>query len=292
MPELPEVETVCRGLNVLLRGHRIISIQCNWFKSLPVSAEREAAHVLGAGFVRVHRRAKLVIIELDNGYCLVTHLKMTGQLVFIADSGQRFGAGHPSDSLVDNLPDRSTRVVFELDNARLFFNDQRKFGWMQLVPTADVSKMDFVRRLGPEPLEDSFTPQVFRDALQRRKGSCIKAALLDQTVLAGIGNIYADEALWAAQIHPETKVQGLSAKETELLWRELRAVLELSIREGGSSDRNYVNAEGKRGAYLNFAKVFRRQGKPCLRCGLLIQKIRVAGRGTHLCPGCQVRNER
>jgi formamidopyrimidine-DNA glycosylase len=123
--------------------------------------------------------------------------------------------------------------------------------------------------------------------LQRRKKSNIKAVLLDQTTIAGVGNIYADESLWAAKIHPATLVKDLAAAKLESLFIELRRILQLSIEKGGSSDRNYVNAEGKRGSYLSFAQVFRKQGQPCPRCGTSIIKIRVAGRGTHLCPHCQ-----
>jgi formamidopyrimidine-DNA glycosylase len=144
-----------------------------------------------------------------------------------------------------------------------------------------------MKKLGPEPLEADFTHKAFIQRLQRRKNSGIKAVLLDQTVLAGVGNIYADESLWAAKIHPETKVSAISRSKLILLHKELIAVLRLSIEKGGSSDRNYVNAEGKKGSYISFAKVFRKEGTPCARCGHTIIKTRVAGRGTHLCPHCQ-----
>jgi formamidopyrimidine-DNA glycosylase len=211
---------------------------------------------------------------------------MTGQLVYRGE--QTFGAGHPSDSLIGELPDRSTRVTFELDNgAKLFFNDQRKFGWVKLIPTLEVPNIDFFKKVGPEPLAADFTVKDFHERLLRRKNSNIKAVLLDQTVIAGIGNIYADEGLWSAKIHPETLVRDISAAKIKLLYTSLRDVMNLSIEKGGSSDKNYVNAEGKKGSYLTFAKVFRREGNPCPRCGTFIIKTRVAGRGTHLCPHCQ-----
>ena len=285
MPELPEVETVCRGLAALLPGRRISGVECLNAKSFP---QADSACLIGAGFLAVRRRAKLIIIELDNGHCLLAHLKMTGQLVFVADDGERFGAGHPNDSLVDRLPDRSTRVIFRLTGATLYFNDQRKFGWILLLDTDRLAEQPFLRKLGPEPLSDTFSAEVLAQALRRRSRTSVKAALLDQTVLAGVGNIYADEALWAAEVHPSRPVGSLSPDDIERLWRELRVILQLSIDQGGSSDRNYVDATGQRGSYLRFARVFRRQGQLCPRCGSTIIKTRVAGRGTHLCPTCQL----
>jgi formamidopyrimidine-DNA glycosylase len=155
---------------------------------------------------------------------------------------------------------------------------------MRLLPTAEVVNLDFFRKVGPEPLSADFTWQDLRERLQRRKNTNIKAALLDQTVVAGIGNIYADEALWGAKIHPATLVRRLSPAKFHQLYDELIYVLKLSIEKGGSTDRNYVDVKGKKGSYMSFARVFRREGKPCPRCGHIIEKIRVAGRGTHICP--------
>jgi formamidopyrimidine-DNA glycosylase len=170
------------------------------------------------------------------------------------------------------------------DGSKLFFNDQRKFGWVRLLPTAEVPNIDFMKKVGPEPLDASFTVDQFIERLQRRKNTNIKAALLDQTVIAGVGNIYADESLWGAKIHPATLVKNVSKAKLSTLFTELQYVLNLAIQKGGSSDRNYVNAEGKRGSYLSFARVFRREGQACPRCGATIEKLRVAGRGTHICP--------
>ena len=212
---------------------------------------------------------------------------MTGQLVYVG--GERFGAGHPSDSLVGTLPDRSTRVAVTFaDATTLFFNDQRKFGWMKLYPTLEVPNIDFMQKVGPEPLEDSFTADVFTARIRRRNNTTIKAAILDQTVLAGVGNIYADESLWGAKIHPSTRVKNVSDTQLATLLQELKYVLNLAIEKGGSTDKNYVNAEGKRGSYIDFARVFRQEGKECPRHpGTIILKTKVAGRGTHICPLCQ-----
>ncbi len=326
MPELPEVETVRLGLGRLLPGRKIAKVEHNWPKSFPNAEADVQRFLIGAKVVTVRRRAKVLLIELSTKYSLVIHLKMTGQLVFVGaatkkssktklqssterkksteENGEslnfdvwnlkidepsvRFGAGHPSGSLVGELPDSSTRVIFTFnDGSKLYFNDQRKFGWVRLLPTAEVPQIDFLKKLGPEPLSTDFTWRSLREQLKRRSNTNIKAAILDQTVIAGIGNIYADESLWSAKIHPATLVKNISDAKIKRLYESLVAVLKLSIEKGGSTDKNYVDAEGRRGSYLTFANVFRREGKPCPRCGTTIVKLRVAGRGTHICPKCQ-----
>jgi formamidopyrimidine-DNA glycosylase len=286
MPELPEVETVRAGLNTLLPKKRVQNVTHDWAKGFPNAPADVQQFLVGATITGVRRRAKVLMIDLDTQYTLVVHLKMTGQLVFVGK--ERFGAGHPNDSLIGELPDKSTRVTFDFtDGSHLYFNDQRKFGWVRLLPTVEVPNLDFFLKVGPEPLGADFTWQAFRDRLKRRKNSNIKAVLLDQTVVAGIGNIYADECLWGAKIHPTTLVRDLSDAKIKLLFQELQTVLQLAIDKGGSSNRNYVNAEGKRGSYMDFARVFRREKLPCFRCGTTIIKTKVAGRGTHTCPSCQ-----
>lgn len=287
MPELPEVETVRVGLSRLLPGKVIAKVVHDWDKSFPNATADVDSFLVGAKVLDVRRRAKVLMIDLDTEYTLVIHLKMTGQLVYRSEK-EAFGAGHPSDSLMGELPDKSTRVTFDFTNgSRLFFNDFRKFGWVKLYPTVEVPNIDFMQKVGPEPLGDEFTSSEFASRLQRRKNTNIKAALLDQTVIAGVGNIYADESLWGAKIHPTSLVKNLSKKQIEKLYVEIRFVLALAIEKGGSSDKNYVNAEGKKGSYLSFARVFRRENQPCPRCNTAIIKTRVAGRGTHICPKCQ-----
>jgi formamidopyrimidine-DNA glycosylase len=287
MPELPEVETVKLGLNKLLPRKTILSVKTDTPKSFPNDQNLVDKFMIGALIVIIRRRAKVLIIDLNTGYSLMIHLKMTGQLIYKSDS-YRFGAGHPNDSLIGSLPDRSTRVEITFtDKSKLYFNDQRKFGWMRLIATNLVPELTFMTKLGPEPLEDEFTWQVLKSRLLKRKNSSIKPVLIDQTVISGVGNIYADESLWLAKINPLTKVSSLSDQKIKLLHKELVDVLLLSISKGGSTDRNYVNAEGIKGSYIDFAKVFRRDGLPCPRCGREIHKIRVAGRGTHFCSYCQ-----
>jgi formamidopyrimidine-DNA glycosylase len=286
MPELPEVETVRIGLSKLLLTKKIESVTHDWPKSFPNAAADVDQFLIGSTITGVRRRAKVLMIDLSTDYTLIIHLKMTGQMVFVGK--ERFGAGHPSDSLINELPDKSTRVTFEFaDGSHLYFNDQRKFGWVRLLPTIEVPNIDFFQKVGPEPLGADFTWQEFKVRLMRRKNSNIKAVLLDQTVIAGVGNIYADESLWGAKIHPAMLVRDLSDANIKLLFQELQYVLNLAIEKGGSSNHTYVNAEGKKGSYMDFARVFRREKLPCPRCGTTIIKTRVAGRGTHTCPFCQ-----
>ncbi len=286
MPELPEVETVRRGLDKLIINKVIQTISSNSPKSFPNAPIDVEAFAYGARVATVRRRAKVLLIELDSKYSLVIHLKMTGQLVYRGQ--QNFGAGHPNDSLVGELPDKSTRVIISFtDGSNLFFNDQRKFGWVKLIPTAEVPNIDFMKKVGPEPLSENTHFEDFLMRVRKRNGTTIKAAILDQSVIAGVGNIYADESLWGAKIHSATRVKYLSDSQLQELFEQIKYILALAIEKGGSTDKNYVNAEGKSGSYLGFARVFRREGEPCERCGETIVKIKVAGRGTHICPHCQ-----
>lgn len=288
MPELPEVETVRSGLQRLIVGKTIAAIEVHDSpKSFPNNPADVKQFAVGASITNVRRRAKVLLIDMSSSYSFVTHLKMTGQLVYVGK--ERFGAGHPNDSLIGLLPDKSTRVSIHFaDGSTLYFNDQRKFGWVKLYPTVEVPNIPFMQKVGPEPLEDIFTADVFIARIRRHNNAVVKASILDQAVLAGVGNIYADESLWAAKIHPATRVRDVSDEQLTALHGEIKSILTLSIEKGGSTNRNYVNAEGKRGSYMDFARVFRREGLPCLRHpDILFIKTKVAGRGTHVCPVCQ-----
>lgn len=283
MPELPEVETVKNGLVQRLINHTIVSVSSDWPKSFPNEQSLVDKFFVGSKISTIKRRGKAIIINLSSDYSLIIHLKMTGQLVYKKGT-ERFGAGHPNNSLIGQLPDKSTRVTITFkDGGILYFNDQRKFGWARLLPTIEVPNIDFFKKIGPEPLEPSFTSKLFASQLSKRPNSLIKAALLDQTVVAGIGNIYADESLWGAKIHPSTRVNKVSSAKVRLLHKSIVDVLTLGIEKGGSTDKNYVDIDGNRGSYLKFANVFRREGLACPRCGTTIIKLRVAGRGTHIC---------
>ncbi len=286
MPELPEVETVKRGLSRLVIGKIVSSAKSNWPKSFPNLQADVDLFLIGAKIIGVRRRAKVLIIDLDTKYSLVIHLKMTGQIVY--RGGESFAAGHPNDSMIGELPDRSTRVILGFDDgSNLYFNDQRKFGWVRLMPTVEIPNLPFMLKVGPEPLTAEFTAKIFINRVRKRANSTIKATILDQAILAGVGNIYADESLWGAKIYPGNRVRDISDSKLIKLHKEIVYVMTLSIEKGGSTDKNYVDAEGKKGNYLEFARVFRRENLPCPRCGTVIVKTRVAGRGTHYCPKCQ-----
>ena len=286
MPELPEVETVRGGLEKLIVGKKILSVKCLCEKSLPVSPAEVKQIITGATVTAVRRRAKMLTVDLTGGYSLLVHLKMTGQMVYRGEAN--WGGGHPNDSFLNNLPDRSTRVIFHLsgDNT-LFFNDQRKFGWIKLYRTDEIETLPVMQKLGPEPLLGDPWPEFLR-RVRRHPRLSIKAAILDQATIAGVGNIYADESLWLARIHPATKVERLSDDDLRRLLDGIKKSMSDSLAAGGSTARNYVKADGTRGDYLDkFAAVYKRDGQPCKRCGHDIVKTRVAGRGTHYCPHCQ-----
>ena len=286
MPELPEVETVRCGLNRLIVGKQIMSVECLCEKSLPVATSDVRAFINQATIKQVRRRAKMLIIDLDNDYSLLIHLKMTGQMVYRGD--ENWGGGHPNDSFLNSLPDRSTRVVLNLSGGnKLFFNDQRKFGWIKLYPTSQIDELPTIVKLGPEPLVGDPWPE-FLKRIRRHQSMSIKPAILDQTTIAGVGNIYADESLWLAKIHPQTKVASLTDNDLKRLLDGIIQSMTESLSAGGSTARNYVKADGSRGDYLEkFAAVYKRNDQPCKRCGRDIVKIKVAGRGSHYCPYCQ-----
>lgn len=281
MPELPEVETIRRGLNKCIKNKKIFSVRVFCEKSFMGPKEV----ILAATIENLRRFGKALIIDLDNGISIIVHLRMTGQLIFRGRDD--FAGGHPSENFVAELPNKQTRVEIDFeDGGKLFFNDQRKFGFFKIVPTDEVEKDKFIASLAPEPWE--MTGEELWSRLQRHKNSPIKAVILDQKIICGLGNIYADEALFFAEIHPARKAGKVSRKEAEYLIEGAREVMKRSIESGGSTMATYVKADGTRGDYLElFAEVFRREGKECKRCGAEILKTKVAGRGTHYCPHCQ-----
>lgn len=277
MPELPEVETIRRGLNQFILNKKI--------KKITTLCEKSFVGTPSIGKVKAIRRfGKALVLDLDNQNSLMIHLRMTGQLIY--DGKERYAAGHPSENFIAILPNKQTRVIIEFEDGKLFFNDQRKFGFIKVIKTNDVAEESFIKKLAHEPWE--MTTTELYEKLQRHRNSLIKATILDQSIICGLGNIYADEALFASKIHPERKAGSLSKQETEALLTAACEVMQKSIDSGGSTMATYVKADGSKGDYLEkFAQVFRREGKPCPRCGEQIIKIRVAGRGTHICPQCQ-----
>lgn len=284
MPELPEVETVRRGLEPLILNKKIVQAKPEPGKCF----QGEESDLEGAKIVKLRRFGKALVIDLDNGKSMMIHLRMTGQLIWRGASSEQndFAAGHPSKNFTAALPNSQTRVEFEFEDGTLFFNDQRKFGFVKVLPTAEVEQDKFIASLGPEPWD--MKPDELYQKCQCHARAPIKAVLLDQKVIAGIGNIYADESLFYAGVHPETRAGGLSESEVAKILEGAQNVMLASIDSGGSTMATYVKPDGSTGDYLElFAEVFRRDGQPCKRCGTEIIKTRVAGRGTHICPRCQ-----
>jgi formamidopyrimidine-DNA glycosylase len=275
MPELPEVETVARGLQERLPGATITDAVVLWDRTIshPLPPDRFVAEVAGGRVRRVGRRAKSVVIHFDDGRVLTVALRMTGALIVA-----RPGAA----------PDPQARVVFDLEDGRqLRFRDPRKFGRIGLYPGRGRRRVaDIFARHGPEPLVPSFTAS--RLALRlRRRSARLKTLLLDQTFIAGVGNIYADEALWRARLHPLRRADTLTDAEVRRLHRAIRAALREGLAGGGASYRDFVDAEGEPGLAAERMQVYRRTGQPCPRCRRPIERIVVGYRATHFCPRCQ-----
>lgn len=341
MPELPEVETVVRGLGKFILNQTIQEIvikdKRSW-KEHPASKQASGGTRLkGLRIIGIKRRGKGIIINLSEDTSLLIHLKMTGQLIYIPSlrearnpslhSGQapqsrlprsarndsgRLNFGHPTDDFTNAMPSKHTRVIFKLSpNGApsgprqynyLYFNDQRIFGWVKALPTRDIPNDPFIMRLGPEPFP---TPYICTDIMngrsiaryismpqilghcQRRAKSSIKAILLDQSVLAGLGNIYVDEVLFEAGIRPTRKGASITKSEATKIIKAIKKILKLGIKHSGTSIINYKTPEGSMGKMQNYLKVYMRDNQPCKVCKSQILKIRVASRGTHFCPRCQ-----
>ncbi len=280
MPELPEVETIKRGLDKCIVGKCIKAVHVLCEKSF----RGDPKLIEGCRIIGIRRRGKALLIELDNKLTVMVHLRMTGQMIY--DGKERFAAGHPDESFREEMPGRFTRIYAELDDGVLYFNDQRKFGFWSVLDELGVATDKFLNNLGKEPWEMS--GDEFWAMLQRHKAAPIKAAILDQHNIAGVGNIYADEACFYAEILPSRKCGNILREESDKLLEGICKVMQNSIDSGGSTMKDYVRADGTRGNYLEkFAMVFRKEGCECPRCGKEILKMRTAGRGTHYCAGCQ-----
>lgn len=285
MPELPEVETVRRGLKDYILNKKIVQVKVDCEKSF-VGGPEMAQAAEGATVTDIRRRGKALLIDLNNGCTLMIHLRMTGQLIWRGKGTENFAAGHPSKNFTDALPNAQTRVTFVFEEGKLFFNDQRKFGFVKILPTEEVELDKFIAELAKEPWEMS-AGELF-EKCQRHGKSPIKAVLLNQKLIAGLGNIYADESLFYARVHPAELAGNLTEEQVAKILEGACKVMEASIDSGGSTMATYVRPDGSTGDYLEkFAQVFRREGKECYRCGAEIVKIRCAGRGTHYCPVCQ-----
>jgi formamidopyrimidine-DNA glycosylase len=270
MPELPEVEYIARQLREALVGRRIVAAEVFWERSIARPAAPEfVARIAGQRVTGVDRRGKYLLIALGEGDTLVVHRRMSGNLTFAAA-----GVEVPY-----------TRVRLLLDDGRqLAYSDPRKFGRLMLVSDGELG--DALGALGPEPLDPAFTPEALGARLAKRPRA-IKALLLDQSVIAGLGNIYADEALFRAGIHPLRPASSLTPREVAALHAGIQEVLHTGIEHGGTTFGRHRDVYDEAGSNLEHVEVYRRTGQPCVRCGTPIQRVVVAQRGTHFCPHCQ-----
>jgi len=280
MPELPEVEIIKLSLQKKIIGLKIQKIKVLSPKSFignPSLAE-------GQKVFKVWRRAKILGVDLDK-VTLLFHMKMSGQLIY--EDEKRFIGGHPTEDMLGVMPNPHTRVIFTFSNgSHLYFNDQRKFGWIKFGNlTSDFGYL--MSGLGPEPLEKDFTWQVLKQNLLKHPKMPVKVAIMDQSVVSGVGNIYANEACFNAGIDPRKKVTELSAEEFKSLHRGVIRSLRDGIKYGGSTKVHFVDPEGHKGYFLDYAFVYWRDKHPCKVCGTEIKKISLGGRGTYLCPHCQ-----
>ena len=273
MPELPEVETVRRGLEKLISGKKIASLDISYPKMIKTDLNQFQKELPGQVIESMGRRGKYLLFYLTDKV-LISHLRMEGKYFY-----------YPGQ-----VPERKHAHVlihFE-DGGTLVYEDVRKFGTMELLAPELLEAYFLSKKLGPEPTEQDFDLEIFIGALKKSKKP-IKSHLLDQTLVAGLGNIYVDEVLWRAQIHPASPSQSLTSAEATTIHDQTIAVLGQAVEKGGSTIRTYTNAFGEDGTMQDFHQVYDKAGQACSRCGSIIEKIQLGGRGTHFCPKCQRR---
>jgi len=267
MPELPEVETIKRYLNKAIIGKRIVDIEILSKKQFPDNPKE----VIGAEIIGIERRAKMLILRLDNQKSLVVHLKLSGQLIWTEKK---------------ELSTKTTRVILSIGKGKLFFNEMRKFGWIKVL---NQKQLDLeLKRIGPEPFGKDFSIGYLQKVFEK-SARPIKTVLLDQKKIAGIGNIYANEALFEAKINPQKPVNKLTAKEIERLRKAILSVLKEGIKYGGSSaaDQLYIKPDSSFGSYQQHFRIYQKNGENCQKCKTIIKRISLGGRGTFFCPKCQ-----
>jgi len=281
MPELPEVETIRRALENSIVGQKINSVDVRVVKLF----HGDPAKVNGQEITSISRRSKVLIIQLSKNVLLI-HLKMTGQLIYVPKKGEAIVGGHPDKVYSMNLPHKYSHVIFELEKGTLFFNDLRKFGWIKIYDNLEAAAHEF-DNLGPEYTWPEYTLEYLTTKLIRRPNTTIKQALLDQSLVAGVGNIYADETLFCAKVRPTRKVKDIKPSELKKVFECIPQVFTLSLKHGGTSSQSYIQPDGTLGTYLNFANVYKRENQPCKVCGSPIERLKIAGRSSHYCPKCQ-----
>ncbi|MFA4844761.1 MAG: DNA-formamidopyrimidine glycosylase [Candidatus Margulisiibacteriota bacterium] len=287
MPELPEVETIKRGLAKTIIGKKIAGFDSDWRKMInrPLPAYKKI--VAGLRIKAIERRAKMLIIDLTDDWRLWFHLKLTGQLVYSGQKKKVVG-GHPIKEGFEKDPNRFTHATFTFtDGSHLYFNDVRKFGWVRLYRSGELKEKLEAMKLGPEPLDAGFTLNVFKERLKKKPNNKIKVFLMDPQNIVGLGNIYSDEVCFFARVRPDRPVKSLKEGEIKLLYQGIKKILTEAIKYEGTSFSDYVNALGEAGAYTKKLKVYGRYGKNCLKCGGEVKRLKLGGRTSSYCPECQ-----
>lgn len=281
MPELPEVETIRRQLNEVLPGKKILDTEVLRVKSFV----GDQALLKGWSVEKVERKAKVLEFYFrGQKNMMMVHLKMTGQLVFV-DGKKRIVGGHPTADWIRELPSRHTRVIISFDDgSKLFFNDMRVFGWMKLIDREKYEKE--IKKMVPDVTEKKFTVKYLAE-IMAKSGRPVKLVLMDQEKIGGVGNIYANDALYLAKVRPDRKANSLSATEIKSLFKAVQEVIIRGIKYGGASAANYVDTRGLGGTYQDHFLVYKQEGKICGRCKGKIKKKKMGGRGTFYCPKCQ-----
>ncbi|MDP3093364.1 MAG: bifunctional DNA-formamidopyrimidine glycosylase/DNA-(apurinic or apyrimidinic site) lyase [bacterium] len=281
MPELPEVETIKRYLQKAIVGKTIIGVEVLSEKQFPDNPKQ----VIGQKILAVDRRAKVLIIRLSNKKSLLVHLKLSGQLIWAKKAGEKAVFRNEIPFAGKELPAKTTRVIISLSGGKLFFNEMRKFGWIRISNEDQLNSE--LKRYGPEPFAKDFSTEYLQSIFQK-SSKPIKTVLLDQEKIAGIGNIYANEALFKAKINPARPVKGLTVDEIQKLRQAILLVLKQGIKYGGASDVFNVKPDGSKGRYQEHFLVYRQNGQKCPKCGTTIKRVNLGGRGTFFCPKCQV----
>lgn len=302
MPELPEVETIKRELSRKVVGKTIQNVEVRLPRMVAIGpetlsqyrrgsrqvSERFESLLRGKRAVRIRRRAKLLIFKFSGNLNLLVHLKLTGQLIFEKRPGARYKLSNHKAVFLSELPSPNTHVIFTFrDGSRLFYNDLRQFGYLRLINESDMARVKELQEFGPEPLVKSFVPEVLVKIINSRPTRKIKDLLMDQNLIAGIGNIYADEILFDSRISPTRLVGTLKREEIKRLYKSIQKILSFAISKKGSSSEHYIRSDGSRGDFVRFHRVYQRDGEPCSRCASPIKRIVLAGRGSHFCPTCQ-----
>ena len=282
MPELPEVETMRLQLKKYLAGHKIVSVEVRNRKTF----QGDEKKITGAKIINTRRFGKVSVIDLTNGYSILTHVKLTGQYIYRGPNLKN--PKKLSAKVIGGVPGPHTLVIFNLDRGGvLYYNDVRRFGWIRIEKTEDVEHEKFIVKLGPEPLKD-LTLEIFKSILSK-SGRPIKIVLMDQEKMGGVGNIYANDALWLAKINPKTPAKELQNDKITELYKAIISVLKAGLKYGGASELAFVTPDGAEGEYQNHTLVYGHEEEPCERCHKsLIKKFFLGGRGTYFCPVCQV----